>query len=83
MALLRETLPTRDMEYYVCGPGPIMSAVVDDLRANGVSAGNVHTKSFGPGEPCRQERRTERPAAGRRTATAAPCLTKLLSGEVA
>lgn len=35
-------------EYYLCGPGPFMSAVQDALKSAGVPAGRVFLESFDP-----------------------------------
>ncbi|MCH2176671.1 MAG: NO-inducible flavohemoprotein [Lentisphaeria bacterium] len=39
-----------DADYYVCGPGPMMKAVVKQLLAKGVSTERIHYEYFGPSE---------------------------------
>jgi len=48
VALLREFLPTLDMEYYVCGPDGMMKAVSAGLAGAGIGAHRIKTESFGP-----------------------------------
>ena len=47
MTLLRTVLPHLDMEYYVCGPGAMMTAVCKDLAQAGVPQCKIQTESFG------------------------------------
>lgn len=48
LAVLREMLPTLDMEYYVCGPSAMMNAISTTLAAEGISSSRIRTESFGP-----------------------------------
>jgi ferredoxin-NADP reductase len=43
---LRRTLPTLDLEYYICGPGPMMKALTSGLAAAGVDAAKIRTETF-------------------------------------
>lgn len=47
-ALLREILPSLDMEYYVCGPSGMMNAISETLMNEGVLRERIRTESFGP-----------------------------------
>ena len=46
--LLQEVLNLGRYEYYVCGPPPMMEALVPALETAGVPAWNIHYESFGP-----------------------------------
>lgn len=48
IALLRRTLPFGRYEFYLCGPPPMMEALVPALEDQGVVAENIHYESFGP-----------------------------------
>jgi ferredoxin-NADP reductase len=48
IALLRRTLPFGRYEFYLCGPPPMMEALVPALEDQGVAAENIHYESFGP-----------------------------------
>ena len=37
-----------DSDFYICGPPPMMNAIVDGLEAQGVSEQRIHFESFGP-----------------------------------
>jgi len=37
-----------DSDFYVCGPPPMMNAIVEGLESNGVSKERIHFESFGP-----------------------------------
>jgi ferredoxin-NADP reductase len=46
--LLQEVLNLGRYEYYVCGPPPMMEALVPALETAGVPTWNIHYESFGP-----------------------------------
>ena len=46
--LLRELLPSLDMEYYLCGPSGMMNAISETLMEQGVPRERIKTESFGP-----------------------------------
>lgn len=48
MALLDGLLPTRDADYYFCGPRPLMAAMYDGLTGWGVDPAQIHFEFFGP-----------------------------------
>ncbi len=47
-ALLRQILPSLDMEYYVCGPPGMMNAISATLINEGIARERIKTESFGP-----------------------------------
>ncbi len=46
--LFKRVLPSNNFEFYICGPPPMMSALVTDLEQWGVPEKNVHFEAFGP-----------------------------------
>ena len=48
MALLRQQLPSNNFDFFMCGPGAMMSDLNEGLRAWGVPAENIHLEAFGP-----------------------------------
>ncbi len=46
--LFKELLPSNNYDYFLCGPGPFMETITDDLRAWGVPDKWVHYEAFGP-----------------------------------
>lgn len=46
--VLRQLLPSLQMEYYVCGPPGMMHGISEGLRGAGVAEDNIRTESFGP-----------------------------------
>lgn len=48
VALMHRVLPSTNYDYYICGPGPMMNSITEDLAAAGVPDANVHYESFGP-----------------------------------
>lgn len=57
--LLRRVLPANNFDYFMCGPGPMMSDLNDGLRAWGVPEKHIHFEAFGPASV----KRTAPPAA--------------------
>ncbi len=49
--LLKELLPSKDFEFYVCGPSAMMDALLRDLKAWGVPEGRIFHESFGQAPP--------------------------------
>lgn len=47
--LLRRTLPAGRHQFYVCGPLPMMNALLPALRGWGVAEADIHHEAFGPG----------------------------------
>lgn len=64
-ALLREYMPTPDVDVYLCGPGPFMNAMDQALAALGVAGERVRYESFGPATI--EHRRKQAPAVTRDT----------------
>ena len=46
--LLKSTLPSNNFNYYLCGPGPFMSSLVNGLDEWGVAEKQIHFEAFGP-----------------------------------
>ncbi len=46
--LFKQLLPSNNYDYFLCGPGPFMQTITDDLRAWGVPDAWVHFEAFGP-----------------------------------
>jgi hypothetical protein len=46
--LLKRLLPSSNYEYYICGPGPMMTSLTEGLRDWGVPTDHVHFEAFGP-----------------------------------
>lgn len=45
--LLKRLLPSNQFDFYICGPPPMMNALVDGLRAWQVPAERIHFEAFG------------------------------------
>lgn len=45
---LRNWLPTKDAEFYFCGPRPFMQSIYRELQAWGVDESRLHFEFFGP-----------------------------------
>jgi ferredoxin-NADP reductase len=48
MALLKQTLPHGQHQFYVCGPASMMESLVPALAAWGVALADIHFEAFGP-----------------------------------
>lgn len=46
--LLRETLPSNNFDFYICGPGPLMQSLTEGLKTWGVPDAKIHFETFGP-----------------------------------
>ena len=46
--LLRQTLPRGPHQFYLCGPAPMMEALVPALEQWGVPSSDIHFEAFGP-----------------------------------
>lgn len=46
--LLRKVLPTREFDFYLCGPPPFMTSLYNGLIEWGVPDSRIHFESFGP-----------------------------------
>ncbi|MBI2422468.1 MAG: 2Fe-2S iron-sulfur cluster binding domain-containing protein [Candidatus Hydrogenedentes bacterium] len=46
-ALMKQTLPHNNYDYFICGPGPMMTGMERGLLEWGVPKQNVHWESFG------------------------------------
>lgn len=48
VALLQSLLPSSNYDYFICGPPPMMTSLVEGLAAWGVPDDRVHFEAFGP-----------------------------------
>jgi uncharacterized protein len=48
VALLRETLPLDDYDFYLCGPAGFMQSLYDGLRKLNIADERIHAEAFGP-----------------------------------
>jgi ferredoxin-NADP reductase len=71
--LLRAQLPLRPYHYYICGPAPMMGALVTALEDWGVPGARIHFEAFGPASITR--RKPEPPARDAVLAAAAGDIT--------
>jgi len=46
--LLKKMVPNKDMDFYLCGPGPFMKSMFDGLLEWGVPETRIHYEFFGP-----------------------------------
>ena len=46
LEVLRQWLPSSNYEFFVCGPPPMMTAIMDGLRQWGVPPGSIHMEAF-------------------------------------
>lgn len=46
--LMKSLLPSMNYNYYLCGPGPFMESITNDLYEWGVPDAAVHFEAFGP-----------------------------------
>lgn len=53
--LLREYLPSNNFDFFICGPGPFTTTLVNDLLAWHVPEAAIHFEAFGPAKPKRND----------------------------
>ena len=46
--LFKEILPTKNFEFYLCGPPPMMTSIVEGLEEWGVPEDRINFEAFGP-----------------------------------
>lgn len=46
--LFKRTLPSNNFDFYICGPPPMMDAIVNGLTEWGVPKDKIHFEAFGP-----------------------------------
>lgn len=46
--LLKESLPSNNFQYFICGPGPMMESITNGLKEWQVPDDAVHFEAFGP-----------------------------------
>jgi ferredoxin-NADP reductase len=61
--LLKKELPSNNYLFYYCGPGPMMEALTNDLKAWGVPEAQLHFEAFGPSSVKRVSNATTAPFA--------------------
>jgi ferredoxin-NADP reductase/ferredoxin len=52
---LRDTITTRDCDFYICGPSGMVNSIVPALKAWGIGAARIHTEAFGPSAVGKQQ----------------------------
>ena len=62
--LFKQVLPSNNYEFYMCGPGPMMDSLTQDLAEWGVPADHVHLEAFGPSAPKKKAQTADPAAAG-------------------
>ena len=50
VALLKSLLPFDDYEFYICGPGPFMESIYEDLKEMNIADQRIHYEYFGEGK---------------------------------
>lgn len=55
IALLRQTLPFDDYDFYLCGPPGFMQAMYDGLRDLDIADARIHAEAFGPAGLARRQ----------------------------
>ncbi len=48
VTLMKQLLPSNNFEFYLCGPGPFMNSITEELTAWGVPDSSVFFEAFGP-----------------------------------
>jgi ferredoxin-NADP reductase len=48
LALMKQTLPRGEHQFYICGPTAMMESLVPGLHAWGVASNDIHFEAFGP-----------------------------------
>jgi len=61
--LLKQTLPHGRHAFYICGPDPMMKALIPALLKWGVDEADIHRESFGPGLAALKPQGSETPGA--------------------
>jgi ferredoxin-NADP reductase/predicted pyridoxine 5'-phosphate oxidase superfamily flavin-nucleotide-binding protein len=72
IALLRETLPLDDYDFYLCGPAGFMQSLYDGLRKLNIADERIHAEAFGPSGLKRTREGTVTGTAAAATAPSAP-----------
>lgn len=57
--LLKRVLPSSNYEFYICGPPPMMTALVEGLESWGVPSEHIHFEAFGPATVKRSPQATQ------------------------
>ena len=62
VALLKSLLPFDDYEFYICGPGPFMESIYQDLKEMNIADQRIHYEYFGEGKALAPSRPDQAPA---------------------
>ena len=62
VALLKSLLPFDDYEFYICGPGPFMESIYEDLKEMNIADQRIHYEYFGEGKALAPSRPDQAPA---------------------
>jgi ferredoxin len=65
--LLRELLPNKDMDFYLCGPPPFMKSLMKDLLDWGVPESHIRFELFGPAALLQEGTRPKRKRARKKS----------------
>ncbi|MBC8008542.1 MAG: 2Fe-2S iron-sulfur cluster binding domain-containing protein [Burkholderiales bacterium] len=57
--LMKSLLPSQNYNFYLCGPGPFMESITNDLFDWGVPDSAVHFEAFGPASVKRKAKATD------------------------
>ena len=61
---VRDTITTKDCDFYVCGPSGMMNSIVPALKEWGVEPDRIHSEAFGPAAVSQQVATAEGPQSG-------------------
>lgn len=68
--LLKRLLPSKDFDFYLCGPTPFLKSLFSGLLAWGVSESRIHYEFFGPASALKERAKV---ATAKRAAEVAQC----------
>ena len=68
--LVKHLLPSKDFDFYLCGPAPFMKSLFEGLLAWGVSESRIHYEFFGPASALKERAKL---AAPKRAAAVSQC----------
>ncbi len=68
--LLKRLLPSKDFDFYLCGPAPFMKSLFNGLLDWGVPEGRIHYEFFGPASVLKERAKVSTP---KRAAEAIQC----------
>ena len=68
--LVKHLLPSKDFDFYLCGPVPFMKSLFEGLLAWGVSESRIHYEFFGPASALKERAKVATP---KRAAAVSQC----------